>query len=47
MGSHRGERVYEMEGEKERKRRREAETFLGGKMSNRNEVKRLSSVKRV
>lgn len=37
--------VREMEGQKEREE--EAETFLGGKMSNSNEVRRLLSVKPV
>lgn len=51
MGSRRGERahvcVYQIGGKTEREKEGEAKTFVGGKMSNSNGVKRLSSVKRV
>lgn len=50
MDSHRGEYVHVCVWDWRRERqeeRREAETFLGGKMSNSNEVRRLLSVKPV
>lgn len=51
MGSRRGERayvcVYQIGGKMGREKGGEAKTFVGGKMSNSNEMKRLSSVKRV